>query len=204
VPVDGAVYELDGLRPGPVRIGACSESNWLDVARAAIQERVQRYASKEIRFNLMAIVKNRKDLHMEQINAVRSRRLQLEQRFATLQSPNLASSAMDTTDDVIGSMSLDEVKNALRLNEEEEKQLLQLLQDEEVKFQRWKIENVRRKHNYIPFIFNLLKTLAQKGKLAGLVEQAVKATAERNTRRQVERQKDKAKDNNKQLTTNKQ
>ena len=32
------------------------------------------------------------------------------------------------------------------------------------------VENVRRRHNYLPFIMELLKILAQDGKLVGLVE----------------------------------
>ena len=31
------------------------------------------------------------------------------------------------------------------------------------------VENIRRRHNYLPFIMELLKILAQEGKLTGLV-----------------------------------
>lgn len=34
------------------------------------------------------------------------------------------------------------------------------------------MENVRRKHNYLPLIMEILKTLAQEGKLTDLVEKA--------------------------------
>jgi len=40
-------------------------------------------------------------------------------------------------------------------------------------------ENVRRKHNFIPFVFHLLKELAAKGKLDSIVDAAQKQAEER-------------------------
>ena len=43
---------------------------------------------------------------------------------------------------------------------------------DEEKMSSWKLENVRRKHNYIPFIVKLLKVLASNGKLSALIDNA--------------------------------
>ena len=40
------------------------------------------------------------------------------------------------------------------------------IRDEEEKYELWRMENLRRMFNYIPFIYNLLTTLSESGKLA--------------------------------------
>ena len=43
---------------------------------------------------------------------------------------------------------------------------------EDAKAARWKQENVRRRHNYVPFLVNLLKELAAAKKLKPLIDAA--------------------------------
>ncbi len=47
------------------------------------------------------------------------------------------------------------------------------IQNEIERNQRWKTENERRKHNYVPFIFELLQQLAKKGMIEGMFKDAV-------------------------------
>jgi len=56
VPHKNALYELDGLQAGPITHGECTEETWLTLARSKIQQRIEAYASSEIRFNLLAII----------------------------------------------------------------------------------------------------------------------------------------------------
>lgn len=58
VPYNGHVYELDGLKAGPVLLGAIPDSlgdeAWLTVARPAIESRIGRYSANETHFALMS------------------------------------------------------------------------------------------------------------------------------------------------------
>ncbi|KAM4772930.1 ubiquitin carboxyl-terminal hydrolase isozyme L5 isoform 4-T4 [Cyanocitta cristata] len=93
VPVNGRLYELDGLREGPIDLGACNQDDWISAVRPVIEKRIQK-------------------------------KMIYEQRIAELQQ------------------------------------------------QLAEIENIRRKHNYLPFIMELLKTLAEHQQLIPLVEKA--------------------------------
>ncbi|KAL3276165.1 hypothetical protein HHI36_020888 [Cryptolaemus montrouzieri] len=54
-----------------------------------------------------------------------------------------------------------------------------LIEEEETKKKFYQIENIRRKHNYIPLIIELLKILAKEGKLLPLYEEAKERTLKR-------------------------
>ncbi|RHY32379.1 hypothetical protein DYB32_002631, partial [Aphanomyces invadans] len=130
VPFQGKVYELDGLSDGPVCLG--------DVASL---RRIEKYASSEIRFNLMGLVRNRVQLAQDNIAAL----LEQEQTAA-----------------IVGQIQ----------------SWQQCIATEAQKRANWKKENLRRKHNYVPFVIKLLQTLAKKGQLDPLLQaQLEKATA---------------------------
>jgi len=68
VPVDGRLYELDGLRSGPVDLGLIPpETDWIDIARPHIEKRMQKYSEGEIHFNLMAIISDKKMIYQRQL-----------------------------------------------------------------------------------------------------------------------------------------
>ncbi|XP_018430179.1 PREDICTED: ubiquitin carboxyl-terminal hydrolase isozyme L5 [Nanorana parkeri] len=41
-PVNGRLYELDGLRDGPIDLGTCNQDDWISVVRPVIEKRMQK------------------------------------------------------------------------------------------------------------------------------------------------------------------
>lgn len=54
-----------------------------------------------------------------------------------------------------------------------------LIEEEERKRKRYQVESVRRKHNYLPLIVEMLKVLAKEGQLLPLYEKAKEKTRDR-------------------------
>lgn len=148
VPIDGRLYELDGLKEGPIDLGACGEGQaWLDAVRPIIEKRIKKYSEGEIHFNLMALVSDRQQIYQRQIEALHR-----------------------DGDDV--DMQSDSVSAEVA-------RLRQLIDDEVAKTKRYQIENIRRKHNYLPLIVELLKMLGEQGQLLPIYEKAKQRATER-------------------------
>ncbi|KAL6522262.1 Ubiquitin carboxyl-terminal hydrolase 2 [Orobanche hederae] len=120
IPFDGVLYELDGLKEGPISLGQCpsgqGEIEWIDMVQPQL-----------------AVLQSERMVDGGNVDALN----------ATLSEINAGIEAAT------------------------EKILM-----EEEKFKKWRTENIRRKHNYIPFLFNFLKMLAEKKQLRTLIEKA--------------------------------
>lgn len=166
VPIDGRLYELDGLKQGPIDLGAIpADAEWTDIVRPIIEKRIQRYSNNlvktytiffvlfcrysegEIHFNLMAIISDKKMLYERQIEEIQK---------------HSESSGMETD-----SQQAEIARLRILINEEEKKK------------HQYQVENIRRKHNYLPLIVEILKILAKDGKLMPLYEQAKEKTLKR-------------------------
>ncbi|XP_066154037.1 ubiquitin carboxyl-terminal hydrolase isozyme L5 [Euwallacea fornicatus] len=140
VPIDGRLYELDGLKEGPIDLGAIpADTEWTDIVKPIIEKRMKRYSEGEIHFNLMALISDRIMMY--------------ERRMEDVQKKIDAGSTEESYKSQINDCKL-------------------LIREEETKRNQYRIENIRRKHNYLPLIVEILKLLAKEGKLMPLYEQA--------------------------------
>ena len=57
-PIGGTLYELDGLQPAPISHGSCSQEEFPTKVVEVLQRRIARYDATEIRFNLLAMVRD--------------------------------------------------------------------------------------------------------------------------------------------------
>jgi ubiquitin carboxyl-terminal hydrolase L5 len=168
-----AFYELDGLKPGPIRICDCTPDEWLTHASEAVAARIARYSASEQRFNLMAVVRSRQELLEEklkeaEINAEKLRKEREETARGDGDCNNNGGKSNSDTED----MKLAELESEIH-------ELTAAVDQEKMKRKRWADENLRRRTDFTPFAFNLLKALAGEGKLQGLVNAAEEKQKER-------------------------
>ncbi|KAF2124798.1 ubiquitinyl hydrolase [Dothidotthia symphoricarpi CBS 119687] len=104
--INNKLYELDGLQPAPILHGPCTAADFPSKVVPVLQRRVARYPDGEIRFNLMACVK---DLRIR----------------------------------------------AREIGDEEE---LEMREDQRAK---WLWENSLRRHNFVGFVGELLKSVVK-------------------------------------------
>ena len=57
-PINGTLYELDGLQPAPISHGPCTPDSFPTKVVEVLQRRVARYETSEIRFNLLAMCRD--------------------------------------------------------------------------------------------------------------------------------------------------
>jgi len=63
--INGTLYELDGLQPAPINHGKCGAQEFPEKIIPVLQKRIERYPAHEIRFNLLAMCKDLRQVARE-------------------------------------------------------------------------------------------------------------------------------------------
>lgn len=162
MPIDGRLYELDGLKSGPIDHGKVTPEDWIDSVRNVIDKRIARYAANEINFNLMAVIGDQKQVINNKIES-------LNKEIEALQNEN----GQDKF------LRIEMVRSEIAYQQSR-------LATEDEKRRGYEVENIRRKHNYLPFIIEMLRVLADNEKLIPLVNAAKqKRDKKKNSKREV-------------------
>eukprot|EP00887_Chlorella_sp_A99_P005942 scaffold29.g5942.t1 len=194
LPIAGGLYELDGLKPGPLRLAECSECNSTAThtccalqAPLSLSFFLSLPPNSEIRFNVMALIRDRREVYTQAQAAARRHAARIRARLqgeaspppeaavpAAVQAPTAEEEALPADPDTL--------RAALAEAEEAAERAGVQLGMEEDKRRRWEEENLRRRCDFVPAIFHLLQArggLAEQGKLQPLVDRAVEAAKQK-------------------------
>ncbi|KAI9296145.1 hypothetical protein K502DRAFT_364393 [Neoconidiobolus thromboides FSU 785] len=67
LPINNQLFELDGLKRGPIEHGPINNENWVIQAFDIIRKKIESYGGAELRFNLMAITEDEIDILKKKI-----------------------------------------------------------------------------------------------------------------------------------------
>ncbi|KZT30265.1 cysteine proteinase [Neolentinus lepideus HHB14362 ss-1] len=189
VPAHGKVWELDGLKTGPLEVGELSPEpgqGWMDVVRPALRLKMSKYAGEDnIRFNLLAIVDSAYEAASDELELVKGERRALERRLAEVYG-EMWTEKIDQT--LLCSCPLDPPKKTFVSGfglRQQNKQMAVLnlqeghllsaweacvremikakvaLDEELMKAKREHTEHIKRTHDYEPFITGFITCLQE-------------------------------------------
>ena len=150
-------------------------------ARPIIQDRMEKYSASgasEIRFNLLAVCRNQRQHGLQMISQ--------HSLDSELIRAALLSHGVDETEDIMQDVDLDftpvpmdlsglgvsQLRDRLADCRSQIAELRHLVAREDEKAAHYRQENARRRHNFIPFIISLLKSLAERNLLQPLIDAA--------------------------------
>ncbi|KAJ3279918.1 hypothetical protein HK104_001069 [Borealophlyctis nickersoniae] len=178
VPVNGTIWEIDGLKRTPKDRGRVRNAkNWIKDVRPVIRKRMADYDDQAIAFNLMALVPDRRELlnaEEAEITAVedaaKSKLQALDTEAADRMNVDVTaggdpSAPLPSRRDIARMKSVPELLKVLEVVEAKKRDLVRRRAEETEKRERYRVENVRRRYDYTPFMKKFLSLLHQKGKL---------------------------------------
>lgn len=175
VPFRGQIYELDGLKPGPIKLADYDASNpdsWFPQVIPQIRERIDRYSKEEIHFNLLAVAKDPITELVARQSTIDATLGSLSLRLDPSADASMSAGGEGAAEDIPADASVDDLQARKTLLEEEKIEVERALDDHRSKAQQRKLENARRRHNYLPALMGILRVLQERQQLHVFVENA--------------------------------
>ena len=182
-----SIYEIDGLQNGPILIeNNVKNEEWIKKVKPSILNRINLYAKNEIKFNLLALVPDRLEKAKKLDEDLKKRKNYIK---GLIDKTGQISNEKDLEE--YNKMSKEQLENSLKDFEVTIKNNEMTIKEEEYKVNKFKEENERRQFNYIPFIYELMKILAEKGKLEEMYEVAKEEKRKENNKDNKEQKENK-------------
>ena len=182
-----SIYEIDGLQNGPILIeNNVKNEEWIKKVKPSILNRINLYAKNEIKFNLLALVPDRLEKAKKLDEDLKKRKNYIK---GLIDKIGQISNEKDLEE--YNKMSKEQLENSLKDFEVTIKNNEMTIKDEEYKVNKFMEENERRQFNYIPFIYEMMKILAEKGKLEEMYEVAKEEKRKENNKDNKEQKENK-------------
>ncbi|CAD7011493.1 ubiquitin carboxyl-terminal hydrolase calypso [Ceratitis capitata] len=192
VPINGHLFELDGLKPFPIDHGPWKDNeDWTDKFRCIMAERLGiATGEQDIRFNLMAVVPDRRIAITHKLKMLRTNQAIVSGTLQKLLKANDSECLKNLKIDIEcpgteeykirsppspamepNAFTIRDLQSLLKNLVAEIAICEQQLNDENDKRYMFKVDDCRRTHNYDEFICTFLSMLAHQGVLGELVSQ---------------------------------
>jgi len=171
VPVNGVLWELDGLRRQPVRLGDCIDGQWLQLATPRIQARIECYSAEEIRFNLLAIAQRPLPLLKTELHSLINLQSDIISHLNNcLPDWSIFSDSVPAADKVNSSL----IEKAVKAGQSRDLLAFKKALDRDIAITKGKVADeeekisermeyvTRKRHDYSGFIRSMLRKLAER------------------------------------------
>ena len=169
VPHSGKVYEIDGLNPGPYLTTAFEEGkDWLFAARNEIVSKMKMLTESRSTFHLLAVVPDRKEQLETSMKRDKAIKGEIERILNLPIEPELDAKEREKYKDILEKLPDDKtalqsmhtiVKANIMKTENE-------IKAEEERRKRTYQDCMKRTHDYMPFLFEMLDALNKHGILS--------------------------------------
>ena len=154
-----AIYEIDGLQEGPILIEKdVTFDEWIKKVKPSITNRINLYSNNEIKFNLLAVMPNQLEKAKKDKNVLYYQKSYID---ALLKGENIVKD--EEILEEFNYMNKEQLNKRLNNINYKIKENDNIIKGEEIKMNKYKEEKERKQHNFIPFIFELLKVMEEKG-----------------------------------------